>query len=212
MRVAFLFCGRITGYKDCYESFIKHVVTSVGVEYDSFLAHNSENSSADIDTFVNLYSVKKFTNEAPDVQSFHDLPRDLSTWGLNGFKMFYFWKRAYELMESYSNSHNVQYDMVIYLRADEIFQSNLNLPSIEKNCIYIPDGFDWLEGINDQLAIGQTDAMKKFMNVSSNIHRIYSDTHRTFHPESYVRLSTNMYGLRVVRFKLDYYLHKDRRE
>jgi len=209
MRVALLFCGRIHGYKECYESFIKHVVTPLGIEYDSFLAHNVENSCADIDTFIHLYSVKKCTNEPPDVGSFHNFPRNLgATWGLNGFKMFYFWKKAYELMETYSKSNTIQYDVVMYMRADQLFRSDVKLPPIEKNSVYIPEGNDWLSGLNDQMAIGQPDTMKKFMDVYSNIRRIYSDTGIEFHPELYVRLSTRLQNIRVIRFNLDYSLDR----
>jgi hypothetical protein len=212
MRVAFLFCGRVTGHKDCYESFIQHIVQPLNIEYDSFLAHNSENSDTDIDLFISRYNVKSFVNELPDIQQFHTIPRDLSTWGVNGFKMFYYWKRSYELMEDYSKTHNVHYDIVIYMRADEIFQSDIKLLPIEKNTVYIPEGYDWMGGLNDQMAIGDLDTIKRFMNVYSDIHRIYSDTHVLFHPESYVRLFTTMCRFKVMRFKLDYCLHKDRRE
>ena len=78
MRVALLFCGRINRYKECYASFMRHIVASLGVEYDSFLAHNSEHGSTDINTFVELYSVKSFRNEFPQFEDFNGIPLEES--------------------------------------------------------------------------------------------------------------------------------------
>jgi hypothetical protein len=94
------------------------------------------------------------------------------------------------------------------MRADELFQSDVKVPPIEKNSVYIPEGNDWLSGLNDQMAIGQRDTMKKFMDVYSNIRRIYLETSIEFHPELYVRLTTRLQNIRVIRFKLDYYLDR----
>jgi hypothetical protein len=211
MRAALLFCGRITGYEHCYETFIKHFVEPLRIEYDSFLAHNAENSSTDIERFVNLYNVKHFANEYPIIENFNQL--QVNTCGgacANGVKMFYFWKRSFELMKNYSQTHNIQYGVVIYMRADAIFQESIKLPPIEKNCVYIPEGCDFLNGLNDQMAIGQTATMEMFMDVYSNIIRIYSKTNIPFHPETYVRLLTQMSNMGVIRFKLDYQLHPTR--
>ena len=212
MRVALLFCGRINRYKECYASFMRHIVASLGVEYDSFLAHNSEHGSTDINTFVELYSVKSFRNEFPQFEDFNGIPLEESQTKRNGFRMCYFWKRAYELMETYSKTHNVHYDLVIYLRADAIFHSDLKLPHIEQNCVYIPEGSDFLNGVNDQMAFGNMDTMKKFMNMYSSIVKIYLETNIPFHPETYVRESIRIRGLQLKRFNLNYYLHAQRRD
>jgi hypothetical protein len=212
MRVALLFCGRINGYKECYQSFIKHIVNVLGVEYDSFLAHNSENKINNINLFSKLYSVKNFTDEIPEIDHFQNFPRNMPwTMGLNGFKMFYFWKKAYELMEDYSKLNNVHYDFVIYMRADQLFETDIKLPPLEDNCVYIPHGYDYC-GTNDQMAIGKTDVMKKFMNLYSNIDKIYSESQVLFHPESYVKLHSEMSEIKIERFNIDYYLHSSRHE
>jgi hypothetical protein len=194
---------------------MQHLVRSLGAEYDSFLAHNSENGSTDINTFVDLYSVKSFTNEPSELQQFHGMRLEASQEFQqavgNGFRMFYFWKRAYELMETYSKTHNVHYDVVVYLRADEIFYSDLKLPSLEQNCVYIPEGNDFLSGVNDQMALGNMDTMKKFMDVYPLIVKIYSETNIPFHPETYLSESIRIHGLDVKRFNLNYHLHAERR-
>jgi hypothetical protein len=212
MRIAFLFCGRIKGYEECYESFIKHVVRPLNTEYDSFLAHNSDNDSSDIDNFVKLYNVKKYTNEAADLSVAIRVPKQPNDGHmLNGYSMFFFWKRAYELMDAYCRDNEVRYDIVMYLRADTVFTSNIHIPNIEPSYVYVPDGNDYLGGLNDQLAFGTSNIMKEYMDVYSNIDLIYSKTQIMFHPETYNRLNAiTIKDIQVVRFPLEYTLHASR--
>jgi hypothetical protein len=212
MRIALLFCGRVNGYQDCYESFMNHIIRSFdGVEYDSFLAHNAENRNVDIDTFLKLYNVKQHVNEIPAIDNVQGTPRhpEAEAMGLSGFKMFYYWKRAFELMEDYSKTHSIHYDIVIYMRADEFFQSNMVLPYIEQNKIYVPEGYDH-NGLNDQMAVGRIDAMRSYMNVYCEIPTIFQVYRRPFHPETYALIIAHYKKLTVVRFKLAYHLHVNR--
>ena len=91
------------------------------------------------------------------------------------------------------------------------FTQILNFHTLNRS-VYIPEGSDFLNGVNDQMAFGNMDTMKKFMNMYSSIVKIYLETNIPFHPETYVRESIRIRGLQLKRFNLNYYLHAQRRD
>jgi hypothetical protein len=126
------------------------------------------------------------------------------------YVMFYHWNNAYRLMKEYSERTGVRYDIIIYIRADQQFTSDLIIPEpIQPNTVYIPNGYDW-EGLNDQFAMGDINSMKIFTDLYNNVDRIYTKTRVNFHTETYVQLYLEDVNINVIRFPLHYRLHPAR--
>lgn len=69
---------------------------------------------------------------------------------------------------------------------------------LHDNVVYIPSGHDYREGVNDQFAFGNYNAMFKYYSVYLNHQKLFAQGH-SFHPESYVLKNLLMNGMEVVR-------------
>lgn len=80
----------------------------------------------------------------------------------------------------------------------------LNLPDI--NTIYIPEGQDWANGLNDQIAYGNYEVIEKYCDVINNIDLILQKkmSHAGFHPENFVLANLKLYKVNINRIKLQY--------
>lgn len=125
------------------------------------------------------------------------------------YSMFFHNKRAFEMMAEYSKRNRVQFDVVVKYRSDIASTSRLPLEmnaGYEKNTIYIPRDYDF-GGINDQIAYGSPEAMRKYCACVDNIVTICSRG-VIFHPETLLanHLKTNFAV--IQRFNFDYKLKK----
>lgn len=209
MKIALLFAGRIKAWQHCYASFQKYILEPLsGWQVDGFLCHNAENELPEIDRFIELYKIRKWTNSTQSITiSESALPLNLAMNGnLMSLKMYAFWSQAYSLMESYDES----YDAVLYLRADAVFTSPFILPTLPlpDDTLYVPVAEDWT-GLNDQCALGSTKVMRHYTNLVNEVITIFENTRTPFHTETYVKLHNSIFTL--VRFRFDFSLHPMRR-
>jgi hypothetical protein len=209
MKVALLFGGRIKAWQKCYPSFKKHILDSnIGYTFDSFLCHNADNPLPGIERFIELYNVKGFENISIDISELSaKIPVDKTIAGRHmSFIMYFCWHRAFQLMKE----SGVEYDIIIYLRADAVFKQSLVLSKTKKileNTLYIPKREDW-GGLTDQFALGDMKAMEHYTNIIHNVLPIYEKTRQLFHTEHYVLLHNE--SLKIWRFAMDFQLHPDR--
>lgn len=213
-RVALLFCGRVRAHEHCHSTFQKHIVTPLreaGYEYDSFLSHSSATVDQNTQAFIDNNKVVSYEMVIPDNSHLESIPlHEWKTSTRRSFLMYYHWKNAFRLMEAYAEQHGIRYDVVIYMRADQYFSSNLEIPgTICKNTVYIPHGSDWT-GLNDQFAMGDIDSMKIYTALYDNIRRLYEKTRIGFHTETYVLLYMQDVNMNIQRFALTYELHRAR--
>lgn len=209
--VAILFGGRITSFEKCFENFKKNILDSLSnYEIHSFLSHNSNNTLKHLDTFINDYNVKLHENCKIDLDEFRKTVQLHRVYWSNYETIYlHFHKyRAFSLMENYSKSNNIKYDIVIFLRADQLFETPLPILTITDNTIYIPMDNDHC-GLNDQFAIGNFQSMKFYCNLFNEIQNIFNHTKIGYHTETYVLLYLK--NMNIVRFHLQSTLHPDRR-
>lgn len=214
-RVAILFCGRVKTWQHCFDRFNNHILRPLhdaGYVYDGFLSHTSEELDEDTKQFIEKYNIVSYASVIPDISGI-TIPLDLNKNSKRlSFIMYYHWKNTFHLAEVYANTHNIRYDLVIYMRADQHFSSDLIIPdSINESIIYIPHGNDWT-GLNDQFAMGSFKQMKQFTSIYDNLDYIYSKTNIGFHTETYVKLHTELQNIHIQRFSLDYVLHNGRQD
>jgi hypothetical protein len=111
------------------------------------------------------------------------------------------------LFEEYIRSTDVQYDIVISLRIDCVFHNNFVFNKLEENTIYIPSGRDYVDkGINDQIAYGNVDVMRKYNSI--NIVNLLEQKLSIPHSENLNYANIHLNNLKIERFNLGYYLHR----
>jgi hypothetical protein len=95
------------------------------------------------------------------------------------------------------------------MRIDLIFQSKFIFENIKDNTIYIPSGYDYLDkAINDQVAYGNVDVMKKYNSIFSNVISLLDNKKSIPHPESltYAHICSN--NLHIERVNIQYHIDR----
>jgi hypothetical protein len=215
MKIALLYCGRVKTYEECHESFVKYIFEPLKLhQVDSFLCHNNANNTYNLDNFIKLFNITKYSNinvaEQVDLKKYDYIPTNTHIGGKKAsIYMYYTWLGAFNLMKSYALENDIKYDLVIYLRADMIFFSPIQIPNITENTIYTYIPERWL-GINDQFAMGSYTALEKYMNIFNHIDDIYSKYKAAFHTESYVKLYLELNSITVKHIDTKYELNINR--
>lgn len=96
-----------------------------------------------------------------------------------------------------------EYDIYIKSRCDIILSGKINFEHylIDDKNIYIPYGHDHWNGVNDQLAFGSYNVMKKYFSVYVE-HQWIFDSGLQFHPENYVRENLERLGVTINRLNI----------
>jgi hypothetical protein len=99
------------------------------------------------------------------------------------------------------------YDCVVSLRVDCFFRQKFNFQKLLDNTIYIPLNHDFVEGgINDQIAYGKVDVMKKYNGINPIL---LLEEHRSIpHPESLTYANLKYHHVSIQRVSLDYKIER----
>lgn len=137
----------------------------------------------------------------------------------NVLSMFYNQNHIKEYLKEYIKTKPAA--IIWYNRIDLFLEDYSSIgkiieSQIEDDVIYIPfntlnlekNGSDY-RGINDQMAIGNIKTMIKYLSVYPNILTYMNDVY--FNPEILLKHHLKKEQIKIVRFKLPYYLHKNRR-
>lgn len=119
------------------------------------------------------------------------------------FMWYKLWK-CNQLRKLYEQANRVRYDCIIRLRFDNSFTG---FPIIEPKykTIYIPEGGDYENGINDQLAIADSQTMDLYCDMYNEIYR-YSYAGIGIHPESMLRKHLEINRIKIERFECGLHL------
>jgi hypothetical protein len=212
MHIGVLVYGRLN---KCIEHY-NNIIESIGKDHviDFFLS--SDNSSESLlSDFIKLYKPKLYTNQP--IHYDHDLSKnyDLSKYPIipigavnihNVRCHFININRVFSLIEEYMYTYSINYDIIISLRIDCVFQNNFNFNNVSDNTIYIPSKYDYLGGINDQLAYGKVDVMKKYSSINPDY--LLEKKLSIPHPESLNSANIELYKLNIERVDINYYLDR----
>lgn len=210
MKIAIFFSGRVKGYEHTF-SHLKSIIDKHNPIF--FVSLNQESEDEYIKTFCEKFNIKtdqinyEKTN-LPD--SLKDINADCNK--LNTYSMFYHSYKAFCLIEKYQTTHNIHFDTVVKYRA-EINSSNiLNFNEIEKNTLYIPKGNDY-GGINDQIAYGNFDIMKKYCELGNgNVEKLILEEKTRYHPETLLCHHIKLSKISTTRPNFSYSLEGSRRQ
>jgi len=207
MYIAVLVYGRLNRCAKHYNNIMENL--GGGNNNIDFFMSSDNSSESDLRDFIRLYKpilhinttikydydINKYPNKRPETK-FHNMTCH-----------FINKNRVFILLEEHINKNNIQYDCVVSLRIDCIFKNRFNFNSLEDNTIYIPSGFDYVvNGINDQIAYGKIDVMKKYNSI--NIVDLLDKKLSIPHPESLTCANIKFYELNIVRPNINYYLDK----
>jgi len=119
------------------------------------------------------------------------------------FMWYKLWK-CNQLRKLYEQANRVRYDRIIRLRFDNSFTK---FPIIEPKykTAYIPIGGDFDGGLNDQLAIADSQTMDLYCDMYNEIYR-YSYAGIGIHPESMLRRHLEINRISVERFECGLHL------
>lgn len=191
--VALIFHGRVNSYEFSME-YLNSIFRNPKFNCKAFVSLNLEKTNDYIKEFCNIFEIgtEQLNIEATVLpQSYIDMNKELCGEGACYFSysMFYHQNKAFDLLEQYKNKHNINFDIVIVLRAD-LNRSN-NAPNIflindniKTNTVYIPHKNDldkpinskvntssnyYSDGITTLLAYGDFDTMKKYCSLIKNL-------------------------------------------
>ena len=206
MRIAVLIFGRLDKCANHHPNIVG-TLSGHGV-LDFFFS--SDNSSPDhVNDFIKLYKPISYTNEP--IKYDYDLNiypgKKESTIMHNMTCHFINKNRVFSLLEEHINKTNTQYDVVISLRNDLMFHNRFNFNNLLDNTIYIPEGNDAIvNGINDQVAYGKLDVMKKYNSI--NPVELLELKLTIPHPESLTWANLQYHKIDIKRVDLKHYIYR----
>jgi hypothetical protein len=77
--------------------------------------------------------------------------------------------------------------------------------NLKDDTIYIPEGYDW-GGVNDQIAYGKLDVMKKYNSI--NAVDLLEKNLSIPHPETLNCANINFHKLKIERIHVEYYIDR----
>lgn len=198
MHIAILYYGRILHYDKEY--LIKALPP--GHTLDIFYSCDNQPTEL-IHDFVELYKPIAVNNEPvvydidiakyPNIYNFYVQIDNMSRHFVNK-------KRVFQLFEEYTEKTNIKYDLVISARFD-LYMTTVDLVIPQENTLYIPSNKNHY-GLNDQLAMGNSDTMKKYMNIYDTCIYLLENNLSVPHPESLNKANIELHGINVCQFHM----------
>jgi hypothetical protein len=206
MHIAVLVYGRLN---KCIEHY-DNIIHAIGQDNQIDFFMSSDNSPI-VGDFIKTYNPIAYINEPIeyklDFGTFNG--KRLETNISNMTRHFINKYRVFNLLEEHVKRTSTEYDIIISLRVDLVFQNKIQMTGLEPNTIYIPEGNDFIENaINDQLALGSFQVMKSYSNIYMNAFRMLQMGITIPHPESlnYANIVNN--NIHIQRFPLKYYIDR----
>lgn len=195
MKIAVCIYGRIQGCENTYQNFIDNLDDDI--EFDIYLSSDNPDEE-DFKNFLKIYNPKKFNIEKIN----YNLNLKIDNEGDDRqVRHFTNKQRVFNLIEG-------EYDGVLSVRCDLWYSSKITLQKPNDNTLYIPEGKDYLRGLNDQIAFGDMCSMRKYMNLINNLEKFVNIDKINFHPETLHRKNAEFYELKLVRFPLNYQIKR----
>lgn len=104
---------------------------------------------------------------------------------------------------------NKTYEMVGRLRVDVEFEELLNFTSfVGKGNLFVPEGNDYRDGLNDQFAVGRQEEILKYLDIRADLPNLYNGGKKIrFHPE--MMLKAHLNEMFIVRTPIKYKINRN---
>lgn len=206
-KIAVLIYGRLNKCVEHYDNIIE----SIGKEHEIDFFLSSDNSNKNLlDDFIRVYNPKSYINNP--IIHYYILDKychlRLNNTHIHNMTCHFInKKRVLNLLEEYILNEKIHYDVVLSLRVDVKFNSSFHFKNISENTIYVPRDYNY-EKMNDQIAYGTINTMKKYMNIILKCPYLLSNSMSVLHPESLTLANILYYKLNIHKFRLKYNLDK----
>lgn len=210
MKVAIYFSGRI--HTKNFEE-IKCHLNKLKSRYDiKFFCSLNQNTLDEYTTqFCKEFEIdEKSINLEPTIipNEIHNYRKFILTNYDNTYSMFYHNNRATQLIEKYENETGHVFDVIVKYRGDIITNDIMEIHKPDDNTVYIPKDKDF-GGINDQIAYGSKETMKKYASCIDKINQ-YCKSGVVYHPEILLLRHLKSNELIIKRYDYDYRLCNSR--
>ena len=125
----------------------------------------------------------------------------------NCISMWYSINRANQLKKEYEKANGFVYDCVAKNRMDMYFLDGLGMQDIMdcKDCIYIPNHYDYLQGINDRFAFGDSGQMDIYSDLYNHFDYYGVAENVLFHPETMIKHHLDKNRVNIKRTNLRHF-------
>ena len=206
MHIAVLVYGRLNKCVEHYNNIIQHLGKDNHIDF--FLSSDNPSDSL-LNEFIRLYNPILFNNDPIEYDyELGKYPGKRIETNIHNMTCHFINKnRVFMLLEEYMNGESVNYDVVISLRIDCIYNTKFDFTNLEENTIYIPSGNDFRENaINDQIAYGKVDVMKIYNSI--NAKYLLDKELAIPHPETLNLANITLNNLIIKRVNLQYSIKK----
>jgi hypothetical protein len=211
MKIAILFYGRLNKFREHKDNILNAVGNDNDI--DIFLSCSNEPDNI-VAEFIDLYKPVDVLNQSIilPITLLQAIENKNRKNGIINNIILHFMNKSnvFKLLLNYINKTGIKYDIVISLRLDLLLDDKFNFSNFinNNNFIYIPEGNDWEGGINDQIAYGNIEAMKKYMFIFNNMIYLLNNKNNVIHPERLTRENIYHNNLNMIRFNLKYTIDK----
>ena len=156
--------------------------------YENLLIENYDTKQQEFEEIFNSLIFKEYPTTS-----------DGRNIGVGMISMHYSIWKSNQLKKYYEKCHQMKFDLVVRMRYDSEFPFTINFLDYVDNpeeMIYIPWGDDWLGGINDQFAIGNSEIIDIYSNVFVNLQNYQ---YLPYHPETILRTHLNENNIKIKR-------------
>lgn len=176
MKICLIYSGWLRTYEQCKPNHLQ----IIGVHDE---VHINETN-----TEIHYYkeNIEEYnTNKAPETQTMHTLNQWRNNW------------------LAFNKVPIMTYDVLVRMRYDIELTNKIDFSTYncENNVIYIPEGSDYRNGCNDQLAFGNYMTMQKYYSVYQNYKSMFQRGFE-FHTESYLKQNLIDEGVKIIRIPI----------
>jgi hypothetical protein len=211
MKIAILFYGRLNKFREHKDNILNAVGNDNDIDIFLSCSNESDNIVAE---FIDLYNPVDVLNQRVilPITLLQAIENKNRKNGIINNIILHFMNKSnvFKLLLNHINKTGIKYDIVISLRLDLLLYDKFNFSNFinNNNFIYIPEGNDWEGGINDQIAYGNIEAMRKYMFIFNNMIFLLNNKNNLIHPETLVRENIYHNNLNMIRFNLKYTIDK----
>ena len=201
------FVGRVTAYQHVLPKLLEIKNNYKPVVFCSI---NEESGQADdIDSFckdLEIPAEQRTIEKIVFPEWLHNCRMDHSINVRGMYSMFHNQHKVLKLIDEYQHKNSVQFDCILYYRADMDSTDKLTLTPPEKNAIYLPEQEEY-GGYNDRMAYGDYESMRVYCDLYSSLESLFCHDTSLTNPESILKKYLNQTGMKINMIPYNTSLH-----
>jgi hypothetical protein len=201
MKVALLLSGQFRNGKECYQSIYDNLISHY--DTDVFISYHYEEPDVTFEELDELYKPKYIMYEKYEkdlIDKFNLTNNFLHYTESNPSSLCKMWfgnMMVNILKDDYEKNNDMKYDVVIKCRFDVNILEKIEL-KLPENQIYIPIGWDHMDGVNDIFAYGDSESMDYYSSAFYSLDGFINEG-RFIHPEMLLKAHLMKGNMMILR-------------